>query len=129
MAAGATEERVDAARPARGAAVSAGVMALLVPVHAFLVAVATLAAGRYDSSGQGGPFRSCTADSVACDGPHYGMIAVAAAVLVGIAWVIAGLGVRTGRYPRRRRARAWLTALNVAVAVAASAAFWLLQRG
>ncbi|SEF18434.1 hypothetical protein [Jiangella alba] len=124
-----TEERAQAARPGRGAAVSAGVMALLVPVHGFLVAAVVLAAGRYDSSGQGGPFRSCTADSVSCDGPNHAMIAVAAAVLAGIAWAVAGLGVRAGRYPRRRRARAWLTALNVVVAVVAAAAFWLLQRG
>ncbi|WP_199700555.1 hypothetical protein [Jiangella rhizosphaerae] len=129
MASVLTEERTNAGRPVRSAVVAAAVTLLLVPVHAFLVAVAVLAAGRYDASGRGGPFRACTADSVACDGPQYPMIAVVALVLLAVAWAVAGLGVRIGRYGRRRRARLWLTALNVVVAVGGSVAFWVVSRG
>ncbi|MEV6644311.1 hypothetical protein [Amycolatopsis sp. NPDC051371] len=42
---------------------------LLTPVHTAVAYGFVLAMESYDNSGSGGPFRSCTADSISCGGP------------------------------------------------------------
>src|SRR5690606_37487081 len=64
--------------------------ALCLPVWFLLV----LASGRYDASGAGGPFRSCTPDSVSCDGPSVFLIVAASLALVAIAALAGWLGDR-----------------------------------
>ncbi|WP_238992965.1 hypothetical protein [Jiangella aurantiaca] len=126
-----TIDRVAAVPPRRGALgvlVSAGVTLLLTPVHAFLLAFVVLAAGTYDASGRGGPFRACTAGSVSCTGPRYGAIAVCAVVLVVLAWAAAVAGARTGRYRRGWRSWLLLVPLNVVVAAGGAIGFWWVQR-
>ncbi len=53
------------------AAVTAGVTLLMLPVHFFLVFLTFVALSTNDASGQGGPFKSCTAESVECTSPIY----------------------------------------------------------
>lgn len=46
-----------------------GMTVLLTPVHTAVAYGFVLAMESYDNSGSGGPFRSCTADSISCGGP------------------------------------------------------------
>jgi len=91
---------------------------LLQPVWLLLV----LALQTYDSSGQGGPFRSCTADSVSCAGPNVPWVIGLIAVLLAASALAALFGRALGRYPRRGRAFLALLALSAATAAAAMGA-------
>lgn len=92
-----------------------------------VLAFAVLSAGRYDSSGRGGPFRSCTADPTVCSGPEYWVLAVCAGIFVTTAWLAALAGARAGRYRHVWRSRIALAAMNVVIAVGSAAGWWLLR--
>ncbi|MFD4252992.1 MULTISPECIES: hypothetical protein [Amycolatopsis] len=84
-------------RRLRGAAAALAVTVLFTPVHAGALLMFVFSAGRYDSSGQGGPFRSCTADSTSCEGPNVvAMIICALVVLAGLT-LAALAGIRAAR--------------------------------
>lgn len=78
----------------------------------------------YDTSGQGGPFRSCTADSTACSGMNPVGIVLSTAVLVGIAVVIGFAGQATAAFPSKLIGRITLTALSAVVTMAGVALVW-----
>ncbi|AIJ23637.1 hypothetical protein [Amycolatopsis methanolica] len=84
-------------RRLRGGAAAVAVTVLLSPVHGIAVLVFLLSAQRYDSSGQGGPFRSCAPDSVSCAGPNVPL-------MIGSALVVAG-GLLLACWAGRRAAR------------------------
>jgi len=58
----------------------------------------------YDSTGDGGPFRACSSDSIACSGPNYLMILLCALVLLIGYLLSAYLGVKIGTFQHKRRA-------------------------
>ncbi|MFF2274107.1 hypothetical protein ACFVTX_17665 [Agromyces sp. NPDC058136] len=72
----------------------------------------------YDTSGQGGPFRNCTADSTECSGVNLAGIVLSSAVLVGIAVAIGFAGQATAAFPSRLIGRIALTALSAVVTLA-----------
>jgi hypothetical protein len=78
----------------------------------------------YDTSGQGGPFRSCTADSTACSGMNPLGILLSVAVLVGITVGIGFAGQATAAFPSRLSGRITLTALSAGVTMAGLALVW-----
>jgi hypothetical protein len=78
----------------------------------------------YDTSGQGGPFRSCTADSTACSGMNPVGILLSSAVLVGIAVVIGFAGQAAAAFPSKLTGRITLTALSAVVTMAGAALVW-----
>lgn len=78
----------------------------------------------YDTSGQGGPFRNCTADSTACSGMNPAGILLSSAVLVGVAVVIGFAGQATAAFPSKLIGRITLIALSVAVTMASVALVW-----
>lgn len=88
-------------RRVRGVAAALGVTLLLAPVHGFAALVFLFSTGRYDSSGRGGPFRNCTADSVSCTGPNVVAMIVCALVVLG-GLVLAGWAGRRAGRPRHR---------------------------
>lgn len=79
----------------------------------------------YDTSGEGGPFRSCTADSTACSGMNPLGIALSSAVLVGIAIVIGVAGQAAAAFPSKLNGRITLTALSAVVTLVGAAVVWL----
>ncbi|WP_346052490.1 MULTISPECIES: hypothetical protein [Amycolatopsis] len=81
----------------RAVAVAVGVTLVLAPVHVTAVLGFLFASERYDSSGQGGPFRSCTADSVSCAGPHVPVMAGCVLVVLGGLLLAAWAGRRAAR--------------------------------
>ncbi|GHE82491.1 hypothetical protein GCM10017786_11690 [Amycolatopsis deserti] len=88
-------------RGVRGVVAALAVTLALSPVHGGALLMLMFAAGRYDSSGQGGPFRSCTADSVSCEGPNVVAIIVCGLVVLGGLLLAAWAGRRAAR-PRNR---------------------------
>ena len=92
-------------RFAWGVAATAMFTVLLTPVTFGAAFFALLVGGRSDTSGRGGPFRSCTADSTMCSDPN--VLAVALCVLVILLCCIAagfmGMGVSgAGAKPAQR---------------------------
>ncbi|WP_188744755.1 hypothetical protein [Agromyces bauzanensis] len=79
----------------------------------------------YDTSGQGGPFRSCTADSTECSGMKPVGIVLSSAVLVGIAVVIGLAGQATAAFPSKLIGRITLAALSAVVTMVGLALVWL----
>ncbi|MCP2252473.1 hypothetical protein LY13_001216 [Prauserella aidingensis] len=92
-------------------------MVLLTPVHGFGLVLALLSAGSSDASGQGGPFRACTADSVSCTGPNVPLIVAVALAMLACLGIAVRAGMRTGRLPPRWRHRGMLSCAGVAAAV------------
>ena len=95
----------SAHRFAWGVAATAMFTVLLTPVTLGAALFAVLVGGRSDTSGQGGPFRNCTADSTMCSDPN--VLAVALCVLVILLCCIAagfmGMGVSgAGAQPAQR---------------------------
>ncbi len=78
------------AGPVTTVLLTVGAQVLLVP----LWVVAAMSLGRYDSSGQGGPFRACTADSVSCDGPVLWLFGLCVLVQLGVCALVARTGAR-----------------------------------
>lgn len=78
----------------------------------------------YDTSGQGGPFRSCTTDSTACSGMNPIGIVLSIAVLVGITIVIGFAGQAAAAFPSKLIGRITLTTLSAIVTVAGMAVVW-----
>ena len=103
------------------AALSVGSTVLLSPIWALLL----LALGRYDSSGRGGPFAACAADSTDCSGPDLVVSGVLAFVLLVVAALVALLGTSMQRPRRRASAFAAHLALSVAAAVTTAVALWV----
>ncbi|HEY9289871.1 MAG TPA: hypothetical protein VIP98_01205 [Microlunatus sp.] len=105
------------AAPAVTVLITAAAQPLLLP----LWMLGVMAAGTYDASGRGGPFRACTADSTTCTGPVWWMIAAVALVLLAACAVASMIGIRVGGYRRRRLAFVvhWMVSAVVAVASAA----------
>lgn len=79
----------------------------------------------YDTSGEGGPFRSCTADSTACSGMNPLGIALSSAVLVGTAVLVGVAGQAAAAYPSKLNGRIALTALSAVVTLVGVAVVWL----
>lgn len=78
----------------------------------------------YDTSGEGGPFRSCTADSTACSGMNPLGIALSSAVLIGIAILIGLAGQAAAAYPSKLNGRVALAALSAVVTMVGLALVW-----
>lgn len=78
----------------------------------------------YDTSGQGGPFRSCTADSTTCSGMNPLGILLSSAVLVGIAVVTGFAGQATAAFPSKLIGRITLTAFSAVVTMTGVALVW-----
>lgn len=78
----------------------------------------------YDTSGEGGPFRSCTADSTACSGMNPLGIALSSAVLVGTAVLVGVAGQAAAAYPSKLSGRIILTALSAVVTMVGLALVW-----
>jgi len=102
------------------AGLSVGSTVLLSPIWALM----GLALGRYDSSGRGGPFAACAADSTDCSGPDLVAFGLLALVLLAVAALIALLGTTMQRPRRRAPAFAGNLALTAAVSVATAAGLW-----
>lgn len=99
----------------------------MVPMHLVLSAVAVMSAGRFDSSGGGGPFRSCRPDSVACSGPEYWVIAGTVLIAV-VTWWCAGLaGQAVGRFEHVWAARIALAAMSMPISVGGAIGIWWLR--
>lgn len=113
---------VAAARPARSMWVTVAATTVInlamLPAHQFLGLLILFSAGSTDSSGRGAPFRSCTADSVACDGPTYGLIIIASLIMLALCFVGALTGYQFGRCRPGRHTLLLLTVLSVFVALA-----------
>ena len=111
-----------AVRPARSMWVTVATTTVInlamLPAHQFLGLLILFSTGSTDSSGRGGPFRSCTADSVACDGPVYGLIIVSSLIMLALCFVGAFMGYRFGRCRPGRHTLLLLTVLSVFVALA-----------
>ena len=132
-------------RFAWGVAATAMFTVLLTPVTFGAAFFALLVGGRSDTSGQGGPFRSCTADSTMCSDPN--VLAVALCVLVILLCCIAagfmGMGVsgagaqlaqrptanarRTYPNARRTHPNAWRTNPNARRMHPMARAGWILS--
>lgn len=113
---------VAAVRPARNMWVTVAATTVInlamLPAHQFLGLLILFSAGSTDSSGRGGPFRSCTADSVACDGPTYGLIIISSLIMLALCFVGAFMGFRFGRCRPGWHILLLLTVLSVFVALA-----------
>ncbi|UQS25029.1 hypothetical protein L1857_20530 [Amycolatopsis thermalba] len=84
-------------RGVRGVVTALAVTLALLPVHGAALLMLLFAVGRYDSSGQGGPFRSCTADSVSCAGPDVPVVIGCALAVLGGLLLAGWAGRRAGR--------------------------------
>ncbi|UOE43871.1 hypothetical protein [Agromyces larvae] len=80
----------------------------------------------YDSSGAGGPFRSCTGASTECTGMNPVGIVLASAVLIGVAVAIGLAGQAIAAYPAKRLGRIILAAVSATVTLAGAALVWHL---
>lgn len=112
-------------RPARSMWVTVAVTTVInlamLPAHQFLGLLILFSVGNTDSSGRGGPFRSCTADSVACDGPIYGLIIAASLIMIALSFLGALMGYRFGRCQPGRHMLLRLTVLSVFLTLAGTA--------
>lgn len=81
----------------------------------------------YDSSGQGGPFRSsCTADSISCSHGSPLLAALSALVIAGVFVRIAFAGQAVGKHPTRWVGRLTMGAIVVGVTVVLAIVFWVV---
>jgi hypothetical protein len=88
-----------------GVAVTTVFTALLAPFTLGAAFVALVSLDRYDTSGQGGPFRGCSADSTMCSDPNYAAAAVCVLVIIlcSIGAGFGGMGVSgAGSRPAQR---------------------------
>lgn len=90
----------------------------MLPAHIFLGLLIIFSTLRSDSSGSGGPFRGCTAESVSCVGPHYGLLIVASLIMLALCFLGAFLGYGFGRCRPGRHRLLQLTVLSIFVSVA-----------
>lgn len=89
-------------RPLLGVAVALLTTVVYAPVHLFAFLLFMFSAERYDSSGSGGPFRSCTDTSLTCSGPDYAFMILCALVIAGGLLLAGFLGARAGGLTHRR---------------------------
>jgi hypothetical protein len=90
-------------RPALAALATTVVTAATFPLHLLLVLMFSISASRYDTSGQGGPFKNCESAS-ACSDPNYLWMLGAAGFMILLWLVAAQVGqLLWGAQPRLRR--------------------------
>lgn len=115
------------ARPVRGLLTTVVASVTLLPLSLIQLLVVPLSLERNDSSGVGGPFRTCDSESVSCSGPHYGFAALGVLAVVGCVLVPALLGQQAGQHRSKAVGRGILAGVSAAILVAAAAAV-LLRR-
>ncbi|WP_430646728.1 hypothetical protein [Agromyces sp. GXS1127] len=96
------------------------------PVSLFAMYLLSTSLHDYDTSGQGGPFRSCTADSTACSGMNLGGVVFSSAVLVAIAVVVGFAGQAAAAFPSKAAGRISLATLSAVVTITGAALVWHL---
>lgn len=125
---GADARRVGARR-VLGPVLTVVLTCVALPINLIALFGLSMSLNDYDTSGQGGPFRSCTADSTACSGMNPAGILLSSAVLVGITVVIGLAGQATAAFPSKVIGRIMLTALSAVVTMASATIGWhLLMR-
>lgn len=125
MATDADTRRVQV-RPVLGAVLTVVLTCVALPINLLAMFWLSTSLHDYDTSGQGGPFRSCTADSTACSGMNPVGIVLSSAVLVGIAVVAGFAGQAAAAFPSKLIGRISLTALSAIVTTAGAAFVWHL---
>jgi hypothetical protein len=81
----------------------------------------------YDSSGQGGPFRSCTADSTVCSGMNPVGILISVAVFVTVAVLIGFAGQAVALFRSKTAGRLGMIALGVVVTTVGAGVVWAVM--
>lgn len=94
---------------------------LALPITFMTMFLLTTSLYDYDSTGQGGPFRSCTPDSAECTGVNPLGVLLYSAVLVGVTLGIGLAGQAAAAFPSRVIGRICMTALSAAVTVTGAA--------
>ncbi|GAA4372126.1 hypothetical protein GCM10023152_12940 [Agromyces bauzanensis] len=113
------------ARRVLGPALTVVLTCVALPINLMAMFWLSISLHDYDTSGQGGPFRSCTADSTECSGMKPVGIVLSSAVLVGIAVVIGLAGQATAAFPSKLIGRITLAALSAVVTMVGLALVWL----
>jgi len=113
------------ARRVLGPALTVVLTCVALPINLMAMFWLSISLHDYDTSGQGGPFRSCTADSTECSGMNPVGIVLSSAVLVGIAVVIGLAGQATAAFPSKLIGRITLAALSAVVTMVGLALVWL----
>ncbi len=114
------------ARRVLGPALTVVLTSVALPINLIAMFWLSMSLHDYDTSGQGGPFRSCTADSTACSGMNPVGIVLSSAVLVGVAVIIGFAGQAAASFPSKLIGRLTLTALSAVVTVAGVMVVWHL---
>lgn len=99
--------------PVLGLVTTVALTVVTLPVNLLATWMLLVSLTSYDSSGQGGPFRSCGPDSIQCDGGNpFGVIAsllVIAAMVVGTGFA----GQAAGRHRSKLLGRSVMAGLSV----------------
>jgi hypothetical protein len=109
------------ARPVRGLLTTVVASVVLLPLSLIQLLMVPLSLARDDSSGVGGPFRTCAPDSVSCSGPHYGFAALGVLAVVACVVVPALLGQQAGQHRSKAVGRGILAGVSVGILVTATA--------
>lgn len=113
-----TDARRVLARRVLGPVLTVVLTCVALPINLIALFGLSMSLNDYDTSGQGGPFRNCAADSAECSGMNPGGIVLFSAVLVGVAVVIGFAGQATAAFPSKQIGCIPLTALSAVVTVA-----------
>jgi hypothetical protein len=97
---------------------------LALPLAGLAIMFFAMGLANHDTSGQGGPFRSCSASSTQCDGGNPLFVIGAALVLAGSTAVIAWIGHRVGGFRRLRIGWSAMAAIVIVVISAAMVIIW-----
>lgn len=109
-----------------GLALTVVLTAIALPISLMAMYWLSISLHDYDTSGQGGPFRSCTADSTACSGMDPVGVLLSAAVLAGVALLIGFAGQALAAFPSKVLGRSAMTAFSAIVTLAGAALVWFL---
>ena len=109
------------AHPVRGLLTTMVLSVMLLPLSLIQLLVVPLWLTRNDSSGVGGPFRTCGPESVSCSGPHYGWAALGVLAVVGCVLVPALLGQQAGEHNSKMVGRGILAGVSAAILVTGAA--------
>ncbi|WP_139416265.1 hypothetical protein [Agromyces laixinhei] len=112
------------ARRVLGPVLTVVLTCVALPINLFAMFGLSMSLHDYDTSGQGGPFRTCTADSTECSGMNPVGIVLTSAVLVGIAVAIGFAGQAAAAFPSKLIGRITMTTLSAIVTVAGVGLIW-----
>ncbi|TDK25846.1 hypothetical protein E2F48_11530 [Arthrobacter crusticola] len=77
-----------------------------------------------DTSGRGGPFKSCTTESVECTSPNWAMALILVTIMLALCLAAGREGFRRGRCRPGRYLLSMLTALSAVLGVGMNVWFW-----